>query len=160
MNTVDLHVHSSFSDGTDTPTLLVRHASKAGLKAFALTDHDTTDGIDEAIAAGLSSGIEVIPGIEISTDYLDKEIHIVGLFIDHHNPALCEALSKELKNRTERNDKMIELFNQAGFPISMEELTTLFPNSVITRAHFASYMEKKGYVSTIKEAFDKYLVII
>lgn len=157
MNTIDLHVHSTYSDGTDTPTELVRKAAAADLKAFALTDHDTTDGIDEAVNAGYAMGIEVIPGIEISTDYLDKEIHIVGLCIDHNNQSLRKALSDELRKRDERNHLMVERFNEAGFPVTMEELIALFPNSVITRAHFASYMVKKGYVESNKEAFDRYL---
>lgn len=157
MNTVDLHVHSSFSDGTDSPADLVNKALSAGLKAFALTDHDTTDGIDEAINAGNELDIEVIPGIEISTDYLDKEIHIVGLCIDHNNEELQNALSSELRKRNERNLEMADRFNRAGFPVTMEELVAMFPNSVITRAHFASYMVKKRYVSDFRTAFDRYL---
>lgn len=157
MKKADLHVHSTFSDGTLTPTEIVKLAKKTELDAFALTDHDTVDGIPEAIEAGNKYGIEVIPGIEISTCYKDKEVHIVGLFIDYENAEFKHALGNELIRRNQRNLTMIEKFNEAGFPVSMTILEEMFPDSVITRAHFASYMVKKGYVRTNKEAFDKYL---
>ena len=96
MKKADLHVHSTFSDGTLTPTEIVKLAKKTELDAFALTDHDTVDGIPEAIEAGNKYGIEVIPGIEISTCYKDKEIHIVGLFIDYENAEVKHALGNEL----------------------------------------------------------------
>lgn len=158
MNIVDLHVHSTASDGTFTPTELVKAAKKAGLSAFALTDHDTVAGIDEALTAANSiGGIEVVPGIEISTNYKDKEIHIVGLCIDYKNKAFLEAIGDEVQRRNNRNEKLVELFNEHGFPVTMEELIKMFPDSIITRAHFASYMTKKGYVKDNNEAFQKYL---
>lgn len=157
MKKIDLHVHSTYSDGTFTPAELVSLAKKADLSAFALTDHDCVDGIEEAILEGNKSDIEVIPGIEISTSYKDKEIHIVGLFIDYKDPVFKSAIGNELDRRKERNLAMIDKFNEAGFPISMEILEEMFPNSVITRAHFASYMVKKGYVKDNTEAFAKYL---
>lgn len=157
MEKVDLHVHSTASDGTLTPSGLVKEARKAGLSAFALTDHDTVDGIAECIRAGKESEIEVIPGIEISTRYKDKEIHIVGLCIDYTDEQFLNSIGNELERRNARNEKLIERFNEYGFPISMDELTDMFPDSVITRAHFASYMVKKGYVKDNAEAFAKYL---
>lgn len=157
MKIVDLHVHSTASDGTFTPTELVREAVKKGLSAFALTDHDTTAGVDEAVQAGKQYGIEVLPGIEISTSYKDKEIHIVGLMIDHNNQEFQSGIGDEIARRDKRNDQMIELFNEHGFEVSMPELMEMFPNSIITRAHFAAFMVKHGYVKTNKEAFDKYL---
>ncbi len=157
MKTVDLHVHSTFSDGTFTPTQLVDEALRMGLSAMALTDHDTVAGVPEALAAGQKKGLEVIPGIEISTNYKDKEVHIVGLFLDYENPAFLEAIGNERERRAGRNEKLIERFNEYGFPITMSELEALFPNAVITRAHFAAYMVQKGYVKTRDEAFDKYL---
>ena len=83
--TIDLHVHSTASDGTFTPTELVAEAKRCGLSAFALTDHDTVDGISEALSAGEASRLEVIPGVELSTEYNETEIHVVGLFIDPAN---------------------------------------------------------------------------
>mgnify|MGYP000009458698 FL=1 len=157
MKKIDLHVHSTYSDGTFSPAELVKEAVKNDISAFALTDHDTTDGIDEAIDAGKKSGIEIIPGIEISTSYKDKEIHIVGLFIDYKNKEFHDAIYEEIKRRDTRNGLLIQKFNDAGFPVSLEVLENMFPHSIITRAHFASYMTKKGYVKDNKEAFSKYL---
>lgn len=157
MKYVDLHVHSTASDGTFSPTELVKAAAKASLAAFALTDHDTVRGVDEAIQAASNLNLEVIPGVEISTRYKDKEIHIVGLFLDHHNEELLKGLGNEIEIRNRRNDMLIEKFNENGFPVTMNEMITLFPDSVITRAHFASYMVKKGYVKTTLDAFNRYL---
>ena len=105
--TIDLHVHSTASDGTFTPTELVAEAKRCGLSAFALTDHDTVDGISEALAAGEASRLEVIPGVELSTEYNETEIHVVGLFIDPANTELQAELAKFRDNRDNRNLKMI-----------------------------------------------------
>lgn len=157
MRIVDLHVHSNFSDGTFSPTQLVKAAAKCGLDAFALTDHDTIAGIDEAVAAAGALNLEVIPGIEISTCYKDKEIHIVGLFVDHHSEEFNDFLGNEIERRHKRNLQMIDRFNEYGFPISMEELEDMFPGAVITRAQFAKFMVKKGYVKSYSDAFERYL---
>ena len=157
MRYVDLHVHSTASDGSLTPKELVKAASKCGLSAFALTDHDTISGLDSALETGKTLGIEVIPGVEISTSYKDKEIHIVGLFIDHHSENFIDGLGSEIKRRMARNEILIQKFNDYGFPITMSELTDMFPDSVITRAHFATFLTKKGYVENNNEAFNKYL---
>lgn len=157
MKCVDLHVHSNASDGTLTPKEVVKAAAKAGLSAFALTDHDTVQGVDEAIKAASNLNLEVIPGVEISTRYKEKEIHIVGLFLDHHDTTLLNGLGNEIDIRNKRNEALISKFNEYGFPISMEEMNTIFPDSVITRAHFASYMVKKGYVKSTLDAFKNYL---
>lgn len=157
MRYVDLHVHSTASDGSYTPQQLVKAAQKCGLNAFALTDHDTIKGIDDAILAAKGTSLEIIPGVEISTSYKDKEIHIVGLFIDHHNTEFIDGLGSEIKRRSARNELMIKKFNEYGIPISMEELASMFPESVITRAHFATFLTKKGYVEDNNEAFSKYL---
>lgn len=157
MNIVDLHVHSTASDGTLRPAQLVKAARKAGLSAFALTDHDTVAGVAEAVNAAEAYGIEVIPGIEISAGYQDKEIHIVGLFLDHNDEALVQALRREAKRRGRRNLELIRRLNEYGFAASFEELAAMFPDSILTRAHFASYMIRKGYVKDNYEAFSKYL---
>lgn len=157
MRYVDLHVHSTASDGSFTPEELVKAAIKCGLSAFALTDHDTVKGIDRAIAAAKNTALEVIPGVEISTSYKDKEIHIVGLFIDHHNQDFIDGLGSEIKRRSARNELLIKKFNEYGIPVSMEELISMFPDSVITRAHFATFLTKKGYVEDNNEAFNRYL---
>lgn len=188
---VDLHVHSTRSDGTYTPARLVDYAREKGLSAFALTDHDTVDGLEEALryAAGLrqhpadpnipappdaaltvrsakadkdgiSSGSpvpEVIPGIELSSEYQGKDVHIVGLYIDRHNPRFQEYLRGFVNSRDTRNHKMCTLLQGAGIDISYEKLQSAFPDSVITRAHYAKYMLTQGYVKSMAEAFDRYV---
>ncbi|MDL2302010.1 Cof-type HAD-IIB family hydrolase [Lachnospiraceae bacterium OttesenSCG-928-D06] len=163
MEAIDLHVHSIRSDGTYTPTELVDYAMEKGLAAFALTDHDTIAGLDEAITyaeslkkAGQNPPL-VIPGIEFSTKYQNREIHILGLFLDYKNPSVQEKLTMFLDSRTKRNKKMCKLLQEHGFNISYEALLEEFPGAVITRAHFAKYLLPKKYVKTIKEAFDSYI---
>lgn len=160
MNTIDLHVHSTASDGSFTPTEVTALAHKAGLRYFALTDHDTVDGVSEAMAAGENyEDLDVIPGIELSCYYHDREIHIVGLFVDYKDEALLTGLQKLKQARIDRNRKMVQKFVDAGIPLTMEELLHGNPSSVITRAHFARVLVEKGVVSTKAEAFDKYLGI-
>ena len=120
--TIDLHVHSTASDGTFTPTELVAEAKRCGLSAFALTDHDTVDGISEALAAGEASGLEVIPGVELSTEYNETEIHVVGLFIDPANTELQAELAKFRDNRNNRNLKMIEKLQEDVYKRQMQEI--------------------------------------
>lgn len=163
MDYIDLHVHSNISDGTLTPTEVVKEAISASLSAFALTDHDSLYGLNEAKEAAakqasLGHHIEVISGVEISCNYQDhKEIHIVGLMVDETNAKLNDALEQAIINRDNRNIKMIKNFNDAGIPIKLEDLEGFAPQSVITRAHFARYFVENGYVKTRKEAFEKYL---
>ena len=162
MELTDLHVHSTYSDGTFTPAQLVAEAKAKNLKAFALTDHDTIAGVAECITEGKKAGIEVIPGIEISCSYtggriFDKEVHIVGLFIDYLDEAFIRKTSVGVDTRNERNLKLIALMNENGFPVSLEEMHEMYgADTIITRAHFAAWMREKGYVKTNAEAFDKY----
>ncbi|MGN0141296.1 MAG: PHP domain-containing protein [Roseburia sp.] len=154
---VDLHVHSTASDGTVSPAELISLARAAGLSAIALTDHDTTAGVPEAAQAAERSGIELIPGIELSTTYGDKEIHIVGLFIDPKNE-LLSAKTKEFRDcRDRRNEKMVAALQQEGFPITMEQLEQENPDCVITRANIARFLFHHGYIKSVQEAFDKYI---
>lgn len=157
MRYVDLHTHSTRSDGTLTPTELVHYAVEKGLSAIALTDHDTIDGIDEALDAAKELPIEVIPGIEYSTEYRNRDVHIVGLFIDHKSPAFQSYLAKFMQSRTDRNHKLCANLQGAGINITYEALLSRFPDSVITRAHYAAYLLESGYVKSRKEAFDRYL---
>lgn len=154
---VDLHVHSNKSDGSFTPSQLVDMAAAKGLSAFALTDHDTTAGLKEAVAAGLAKGIEVIPGIEFSTEYHGKDIHIVGLFIDEDAPVFQEQIHDFVNARIERNRTMCGRLSQDGIDISYEKLLDAYPGSVITRGHYARYLLDHGYVKSMPEAFDRYL---
>ena len=154
---VDLHVHSNKSDGSLSPSDLILEAKKKGLKAFALTDHDTVDGIDEAMAASVGSGVTVIPGIELSTEYEGKDIHIVGLLIDKEQPEFKEKIQEFVDSRILRNRKMCQKLTEAGMPLTYEELLAEFPGAVITRAHYAQIMLKKGYTKSLKEAFERYI---
>lgn len=158
MKQIDLHVHSSFSDGSETPLGLVKLAKEANLSAFALTDHDTTAGIDETIQAAKESGIEIVPGIEFSTRYGKKDIHILGYFMDYHAVSFQDKLKTYLQARTNRNEKMCELIREyAGFPIYLHELESYFPNSIITRAHVAAWLLEQGYIKDRETAFQKYI---
>lgn len=154
---IDLHTHSTRSDGTLTPTELVRYAAQKGLSAIALTDHDTIDGIDEALAAAQNLPVEVIPGIEYSTEYHGRDIHIVGLFIDYKSPVFQTYLTNFMLSRTDRNHKLCANLQNAGISITYDALLARFPNSVITRAHYAAYLLENNYVKSRKEAFERYL---
>ena len=154
---IDLHVHSNASDGTFTPTELVAEAKRAGLSAFALTDHDTTDGISEATVAAKTAGIELIPGVELSTEYEGIEVHVVGLYIDVNNRALQKQMADFRQSRDNRNVYMLEKLRAEGFDITQEALEACFPDAVITRAHIARYLLDKGYIPDMKTAFSEYI---
>lgn len=154
---IDLHVHSTASDGTLSPSSLAAEAKKEGLAAFALTDHDTVDGIAEARTAAKSYEIELIPGVELSTDYKGTEVHMVGLFLDETNQKLLKHLEKFRDNRDNRNLKMYQKLREEGFDISEESLREMFPDAVLTRAHVARFLLEKGYIKSIKEAFEIYI---
>lgn len=163
---VDLHVHSNRSDGTLSPAQLVDYAMEKNLKAFALTDHDTVDGLSEAIryADSLKATApdpekvpEVIPGIEFSTEYQGKDIHLVGLYIDYNGKVFREQLQAFVDSRINRNRKMCGLLQKAGISVTYEDLLAEFPDAVITRAHYARYMLSHGYISSMAEAFDRYI---
>ncbi len=167
MKPIDLHVHSTCSDGTFSPRELVDYAIQKGLAAFALTDHDTVDGLEEAISyaeslrqqetAGADQVPEVIPGIEFSTQYQDTDIHILGLSIDFTQSAFRQALQAFVDSRIHRNRKMCHLLTKAGIPVSYEDLLREFPGAVITRAHYAAYLLSHGYVHSRAEAFARYV---
>ena len=157
MKTVDLHVHSTRSDGSLSPSALVDLALQKGLSAFALTDHDTIDGLDEAIRYASDKEVEVIPGIEFSTEYYGRDIHIVGLAIDYKAPAFSSRLHEFVDSRIRRNQKMCANLSSAGIDISYEKLLQAFPEAVITRAHYARYLLEHGYVKSLPEAFERYV---
>lgn len=156
---IDLHVHSTCSDGTLSPTELVDYAIQKGLSAFALTDHDCVEGLDTILsyAKSLHNAPEIIPGIELSTDENGQEVHMVGLFIDHHNPEFNQYLQEFIESRTTRNKKMCLLLQEHGMNITYEELEAEFPGAVLTRAHYAKLLLKHGYVKSIREAFERFL---
>lgn len=162
MRAVDLHVHSNKSDGTFSPAELVTYAVEKNLRAFALTDHDTIDGIAAAmeqaqVLRDAGQDIEVIPGIEFSTEYLGRDIHIVGLYIPYTDPAFVERLHDFQDSRTLRNRKMCALLAEHGIEITYEKLAAAYPDAVLTRAHFANYLVHVGACSSTVEAFDRYI---
>ena len=154
---IDLHVHSTFSDGTLTPTQLVEHAMENHLTAFALTDHDTVDGLGEAFQATEDKPIKVISGIEFSTEYNGQDIHIVGLDFDWRDTSFCQELDHFRNARFERNRKMAEKLADCGFPITIEALQEMFGNAVLTRAHFARFLYEKGCIPSMNDAFFHYI---
>ena len=160
---IDLHVHSYKSDGTLTPSELVAYAVKKGLTAFALTDHDTTDGLKEALETATAFAkqgkqIEVIPGIEFSTEYEGKDIHIVGLYIDYKMPVFQQNLQEFVDSRINRNKKMCDkLREEGGIDITYEKLIAENPDAVITRSHYAQYLYHHGYIKSLPEAFERYI---
>ncbi len=154
--TIDLHVHSTASDGTYTPSDLIKLAFKSGLSAIAITDHDTIDGLGEAQTAANSYNIEFVPGVELSTEYNGKELHMVGLFIDKTYKPLLTNLKEFIKKRDERNKKIVSLLQKEGSSITFEKLLNR-TGGTITRAHFADYLIEEGFVKDKKEAFSKYL---
>lgn len=154
---VDLHVHSTRSDGTFTPTELVDYALEKGLSAFALTDHDTTEGLQEAMEYAKGKPIEIVPGIEFSTEFESKDIHIVGLFINYELKEFKEKVQSFIDSRDLRNQKMCQNLCDIGFSISYEELCKAYPNSTITRSHYARYLLDHGYVKSMAEAFERYI---
>ena len=155
---IDLHTHSLKSDGSMTPAEVVREAKKAGLAAIALSDHDTVDGLPEAIAEGKKIGVEVIPSIEFSVQS-KTETHILGYFIDYNNPDLKQMLKEVVDLRIERNHVTTARLNELGFDITLEEVRALAPNNFVGRAHFARVLMDKGYTESVKEGFDKYMSV-
>lgn len=151
---VDLHIHSYFSDGTYSPEKIVDMAKEANLSAIALTDHDTIDGIDEAQAAAKSAGIEFVPGVEFSA----RKVHILGYFPNGRIHELKGFLEKYLESRRERARKMIEKLNSLKVPVTYEEIVKEAGGErFIGRVHFARVILKKGYATSIKDAFNKWI---
>lgn len=154
---IDLHVHSNASDGTLTPSELVSLAKESKVTAFALTDHDSIDGIEEALHAGAELGVEVIPGVELSCSYNEEEIHIVGLYIDYKDKEFVAHLRNFQDLRDNRNIKMAERLCEEGFDITADALHEMFPDAVITRAHVAKYLVATGQIKELSIVFDRYI---
>ena len=154
---IDLHIHTTESDGTLTPSQVVRYAKEKGLKAIAITDHDTIHGNEEAIKEGISEGVEVIPGVEISVDYSPGTMHMLGYFITTEDPILNEKLALLQDSRADRNPRIIEKLNKLGLSLTYDEVVQVSGGGQVGRPHMAQVLMKKGYTKSIKEAFDKYL---
>jgi len=156
---IDLHTHTNASDGALSPTELVNVAKNAGISHIAITDHDTADGLDEGIAAGTAQGICVIPGIELSATF-PREMHILGLFIDHNHPDFAAKSALLADFRAERNIKMIESLTEQGMPITVEEVLATKDGGTLAdigRLHLAIALVNNGYADDVKDAFARHL---
>lgn len=164
MRAIDLHVHSSYSDGTCTVEELLQLAAAKNLAAIALTDHDCIKGVAplkraaSLLSKELNNVPEIIAGAEFSTDYNGHEIHMVGLYLDTENEKLLRYLDEFLKSRENRNIRLCKALSEGeGFDITYDKLIERFPGAAITRAHYARYLYDMGYIKSLKEAFDRYI---
>ena len=157
MSRIDLHLHTTHSDGSLPPSEVLKLAKKASVTALAITDHDITSGLPEAMSVGQELGIEVIPGVEISSFDGRSELHILGYCLDWKDPVLNERLGTLRASRHRRNPLIIERLRAAGLDVTYEEVRELAGTESVGRPHIAQLLMKKKYVSSAKEAFDRYL---
>lgn len=157
MSRIDLHLHTTYSDGSLPVAEVMTLAKKAGVTALAITDHDIVDGIPEAIELGAGLGIEVIPGVEVSSRYDESEIHILGYFLEWKAPILIARLAQLRESRHRRNPQIVDKLNGLGLALTYEEVRALAGSDSVGRPHIARALMAKGYVHTAKEAFDRYL---
>lgn len=155
--TADLHLHTCYSDGTDRPRRVVELAREAGLAAIAITDHDILDGYPEAHAAAEESGLELIPGLEMSASSNGQEVHVLGFFVDLHHVGFQHVLTDQRTRRIARIREMVARLQQLGLPVTEEEVFAIAKEGAVGRPHVAQAMMQRGYVSTVKEAFDRYI---
>ncbi len=154
---IDLHVHTTASDGQYTPAQIIQKAADKNIKVIAITDHDTTAGLEEAKRAGAELGVTVVPGIEINITFPTGEFHLLGLGLKEPSKSLNIIVENVIKNRFERNSMIIQKMNEDGVDIRLEELEADFPGTVLGRPHFAAELVKHGVVKTRQQAFDQYL---
>lgn len=154
---IDLHTHTTASDGTFTPERLVEYAAEKGLAAVAITDHDTVEGAARAPELSARYGVEVVPGIEISAEYFGYGIHILGYFVDTASPAMARVLEWVLGERERRNRQIIRLMRADGIRVSAQWLKERFPDAVIGRPHLAAALVENGLCASVQEGFDRYL---
>ena len=157
MSRLDLHLHTTHSDGSLSPTDVLRLAHKASVTALAITDHDIVSGIPEAITAGTELGIEIIPGVEISSSLGDSELHILGYCLRWQDPELNQRLAVLRESRHHRNPRIIERLRSLGLDVTYEEVRVLAGTDSVGRPHIARLLMDKKYVTSAKDAFDRYL---
>jgi predicted metal-dependent phosphoesterase TrpH len=154
---IDLHMHSMFSDGTFTPEELVAAGVRNGVKAMALTDHDTTAGVPRFLAAAEAAGMRAFSGVEVSAEVESGTLHVLGYGIQPEHPGLKENLTWIRKGRQDRNLEILRKLNEMGMALTYEEVTAYAGADVVARPHFAQAMMAKGYVGNKREAFDRFL---
>ncbi len=157
MNQVDLHVHTTASDGKLTPAQAVREAFKLNIGALAITDHDTMEGVYEAQETAESYGIEIVPGIEITTEYKEREIHILGYYCDPSEPVFRRSMEEYKADRFNRMEKMVEKLKKMDIDIEFSEVIETVKGEMLARPHLALVLCRKGYCKTPTEAFKKYI---
>jgi len=150
---IDLHSHSIFSDGTDSPEALALAADAAGLKALALTDHDTLAGLDRFLAAQPRVATLLVPGIELSCRFMGRPLHMLGLFLDFRDPLLRQRVASMARKRLERNETMVERLQARGVPITMADLEAEAPTDLISRTHFARVLVRHRAAGSPEDAF-------
>ncbi|MDP8263303.1 MAG: PHP domain-containing protein [Candidatus Ancaeobacter aquaticus] len=154
---IDLHIHTNYSDGTYSPSEVVHQASRIGLRAISITDHDTVDGIEEAMNAARDLSLEIIPGIELSADDGNNQMHILGYYIDWRNPTFNAQLTELSDDRLNRARSIVDKLNQIGVKIDFNEVMNISGKGTVGRMHIAQAMKKKGIVNTVQESFNKYI---
>ncbi len=157
MARLDLHLHTTHSDGSLPPAEVLALAHKAGVTALAITDHDITTGLPEALEAGARLGIEIIPGVEISSRFGESELHILGYFLDWQDPTLNTRLAGLRASRHRRNPQIVERLRALGCDLTYDEVRELAGTESVGRPHIAQVLMRKGYVKSAKEAFDRFL---
>lgn len=154
---IDLHVHTTASDGQYSPTEIVKKAADHNIQVIAITDHDTVSGLEEASNAGIEFGVNVIPGIELNINGSPGEFHLLGLGLKSISKSMNSILEHVIINRNNRNKEIISKIQEAGFDLSYDELLNRFPNTIIGRPHFAEILQEKKIVKTRQQAFNVYL---
>ncbi len=157
MNEVDLHTHTTASDGTHTPQQLVSRAARLAVKIIAITDHDSTAGVPEAQVAGERLGVEVIAGVEINTDVPGAEVHILGYFVDPDHGELNAELARIREGRVDRARRMADALTGMGAPVRFERILQIAGEGSVGRPHVAQALLEAGHVATFGEAFEKYI---
>src|SRR4051794_15320216 len=154
---IDLHLHTNKSDGRLSPTELVRLVHKGGVRRMALTDHDTTEGVNEAIAEGKGLGVEVIPGVELGTDSRSGDMHMLGLFLDYHNQAFQDTMLRFREGRIKRVHTIVANLAEVGVNISVDRVFAIAGEASVGRPHVAQALLEAGYIKSMLEAFEKWL---
>ena len=157
MSEVDLHCHTTASDGALSPEALVTRAARLGVKVVAITDHDSVEGVEAGLIAGSRAGIEVIPGIEINTDVPDAEVHVLGYYLDHTHPELLEATARLRDGRVGRARRMADVLTGMGAPVDFHRILEIAGEGAVGRPHVAQALLEAGHVSSYSEAFSRYI---
>ncbi len=158
MKLCDLHTHTVFSDGTDTPAQLVEKAQQAGLSAVALTDHNTVAGLPEFLRAAEGKPLQAVPGIEFSTDWEGTELHILGLWIrPQHYAAITDRMQEQLRQKELSNVALVERLAKVGYAVDYEKIRATTHDGYVNRAHIAVELTAKGYTQSVQDAFQRLL---